>query len=385
MAVKLNVKGIKRYFESLEDPRDTRNRKHLLEDIVVIAVCGALVGGGGPTEIAAWARHHQEWLQSFLELPNGIPSRDCLRRVLSLIKPAALQKCFHEWIALCTVVEDESTTSQQRHIAFDGKTLRRSHEQAAGWGPLHVVSAWNTADGVILGQLATEEKSNEITAIPQLLDELDVRGAVVTIDAMGCQTEIAQTIIDGQGDYVLAVKGNQRTLHKTIREFFAAEMENELADVPHRRHETHDAGHGRVEDRYYHLAPVAKDSPLHKRWPKLKAIGMATRVTEHADGRSTDEVRFYITSRYLSGKNFARTVRRHWAIENELHWVLDMNLREDESRTRNRILANNLAWLRRFAVSLVKQHPQRTSLRMKMRCCNWSTSFLTEVLTGTTT
>ena len=235
-----------KHFESLIDPRDTRNRRHLLVDVIVISVCGVIVGCKGPTSIERWAKAKQEWLEELLELPGGIPSRDCIRRILSALKPEAFQKCFGEWIAACLICNNDHTT---RTIAIDGKTMRRSHDKAAGLGALHIVSAWASEQGIALGQLATEEKSNEITAIPELLEQIDVKDSVVTIDAMGCQKTIAKKITACGGDYVLAVKGNQKTLYKTIRELFLSYMEDDFAHVQHRKYETHDKSHGRIEDR----------------------------------------------------------------------------------------------------------------------------------------
>lgn len=375
----LAVGSLCQEFASLPDPRHTRNRRHLLVDVIVIAVCAVTVGCEGPTAIARWATARHQWLARFLELPHGIPSRDCIRRVLSALKPAAFQHCFERMIAACLTDEEPGTA---RHIAIDGKTARRSHDRAEGLGPLHVVSAWATEQGLALGQVATDDKSNEITAIPQLLDQLDLTDAVVTIDAMGCQKEIAQQIVAGGGDYVLAVKDNQPKLHEAIRAFFTRHLEHDLAGVPHRVHETCDQGHGRLDERTYYLTKVPEDFPLRKQWPGLKAIGSAIRITRHADGKESHEVRYYIASRYLSGERFSSAVREHWGIENSLHWVLDMNFREDENRTRERILADNLSWLRRFAISKLKQHPSKDSLKGKMQTASWNDAFLAEVLLG---
>jgi len=370
--------SIVKHFESLPDPRHDRNRRHRLIDVIAIAVCGVIVGCEGPTSIALWAKTQRAWLATFLELPAGIPSRDCLRRVLSLLKPEAFQRCFQEWIAAC-VASGEG--ERVRHVAIDGKTLRRSHDRRRALGPLHVVSAWASEQGVALGQLATDEKSNEITAIPELLDHIDVAQAVVTIDAMGCQKEIAQKIVDAKGDYVLAVKDNQPKLCEAIQEFFDDHLEDDLARVPHRRCETHDQGHGRKDDRYYYLAKLPQDFPRQDEWPSLKAIGLAVRVTQRPDGRETCDVRRYIVSRYLSGQRFADAVRGHWGVENSLHWVLDVTFNEDQSRARARRLADNLGWLRRFAIGLLKQHPAKASIKGKKQLAAWSTDFLTEVLT----
>jgi predicted transposase YbfD/YdcC len=267
-------------------------------------------------------------------------------------------------------------------VAIDGKTLRRSHDSKNGLGPLHLVSAWATAHGLSLGQVATEEKSNEITAIPELIERIDVQGAIVTIDAMGCQKEIARKIIDAGGDYVLAVKDNQPKLHEAIQEVFSDRRQTELVKMPHRQHQTTDHGHGRKDERHYILVKLPKDSPLPQQWPGLKAIGMAVRTTQRPDGTTTGDVRYFISSAFLSGKRFAEAVRGHWAIENSLHWVLDVTFDEDHSRTRKRRMADNLSWLRRFAISLLKRHPSEHSIKGKNRLAGWSNEFLMEVLTA---
>ncbi len=369
--------SIVKHFESLPDPRHTRNRRHLLVDVIVIAVCGVIVGCEGPTAIVRWAKAKEDWLGQLLELPNGIPSRDCVRRVLSALKPEAFQECFQRWIAECLTVDAEGS---HRTIAIDGKTMRRSHDRAGGLGPLHLVSAWASEQGIALGQIATEEKSNEITAIPELIDQIDIQGAVVTIDAMGCQKEIAKKIKGGGGDYVLAVKDNQPKLHQAIQEFFVEALEDDLGPVSHRRHETHETGHGRMDDRYYYLAKLPDNFAFKKQWPGVKAIGMAIRITEKSDGTTSEDVRYFIASRYLSGKRFAQSVRGHWAIENSLHWVLDVTFNEDQSRARNRHLADNLSWLRRFGISLLKQHPSKDSIKGKSQIAGWSNDFLMQVL-----
>jgi predicted transposase YbfD/YdcC len=373
----VSLQSVVQYFESLPDPRDTRNRRHLLIDVIVISVCGVIVGCKGPTSIERWAKAKQEWLATVLELPYGIPSRDCIRRVLSALKPDAFQKCFGEWIAACLLDDDGCS---QRTIAIDGKTIRRSHDQAAGLGPLHIVSAWASEQGIALGQLATEEKSNEITAIPELLDQIDIQGAVVTIDAMGCQKAIAKKITDGGGDYVLAVKENQPKLYQAIQSCFNEQMEEGLEHVQHRQHKTRDKGHGRTDERYYYLAKLPEGFPLKKQWPGLKAIGMAINMTTDKDGNERGDVRFFISSRYMSGSRFAQSVRGHWGIENSLHWVLDVTFDEDQSRARERSLADNLSWLRRFAISLLKRHPSKHSIKGKSEVAGWDNNFLMQVL-----
>src|SRR3954468_16137396 len=241
----VNVEAIGSYFESLSDPRHSRNRKHLLIDIVVIAVCGMVCGCDGPTAIHRWASNRREWLEQFLELPNGIPSRDCIRRLIMALKPAAFQKCFQEWITHATE-PDES--QPDRLIAIDGKTNRRSHDRANGLGPLHIVTAWASEEGIALGQVATEAKSNEITAIPLLLEQVELTDALVTIDAMGCQKGIARDIVDGGGDFVVAVKDNHPPLREAVETYFATHRECDLADLRYRGHETREAGHGRIDE-----------------------------------------------------------------------------------------------------------------------------------------
>ena len=373
----VNVEAIGSYFESLSDPRHTRNRKHLLIDVVVIAVCGMVCGCDGPTAIHRWASNRHDWLSQFLPLPNGVPSRDCIRRLLMALRPEAFQSCFRDWIARAVLTDEQGPA---RLVAIDGKTCRRSHDAGQGLGPLHVVSAWATEGGVALGQVATEAKSNEITAIPVLLGQIELTDTLVTIDAMGCQKEIARAIVGGGGDFVIAVKDNQPTLREAIAAYVLEHLENDFEGLRYRRHETSEAGHGRVDERSYFLTRVPDDFALKKEWPWVKAIGYSVRITKHADGQETDEVRYYALSRYLSGKRFGEAVRGHWGIE-AMHWVLDLNFREDDSRTRERTLGNNLSWLRRFAVTLLKRHPIKDSLRGKMLRCMMNTDFLAEVLT----
>lgn len=377
MAGKLvNVESIGSYFQSLSDPRHTRNRKHLLTDIVVIAVCAMICGADGPTAIHRWASHRVDWLRTFLPLPNGIPSRDCLRRLLMALKPESFQRCFQDWITQAVHVEEGGPA---RLVAIDGKTCRRSHDAASGLRPLHIVSAWASEEGIALGQVAAEDKSNEITAIPLLLQQIELEHTLITIDAMGCQKEIARAIVEGGGDFVIAVKDNQPKLREAIAGFFLEHLERDMEDLKYRTHETQEEGHGRVDERSYDLTKVPSDFAV-KGWPWVKAIGFSVRVTKHPDGREEDEVRYYILSRYLSGKRFAEAVRGHWAIES-MHWVLDVTFREDDSRTRERTLGNNLSWLRRFAVTLLKRHPIKDSIRGKMVRSLMSPDFLTEVLT----
>jgi predicted transposase YbfD/YdcC len=335
----VDVRSIGAYFESIDDPRYTRNRKHLLGDIAVIAVCGVICGCDGPTAIHRWAKHRASWLAQHLALPNGIPSRDCIRRLLIALKPEAFQRCFQAWIADAISSDSDDL---RRLVAIDGKTCRGSHDTAKELGALHIVSAWASEEGIALGQVATDAKSNEITAIPQLLEQIDLAGTLITIDAMGCQKAIVEQVVPGGGDCVIAVKDNQPTLRAEIKEFFRDHLERDLEDLRYRYHETFDDGHGRIDERSYYLAKPPRDFGAAKDWPWVKAIGYTVRITRHADGTESDEVRYYLSSRYLSGKRFGEAVRGPWGIES-LHWVLDVNFREDDSRTRERTLGNNLS------------------------------------------
>ncbi len=376
MAKLVDVGSIGSYFESLTDPRHTRNLKHRLADIAVIAVCGILCGCDGPTAIHRWAKHRAPWLAQHLALPNGIPSRDCIRRLLLALKPEAFQRCFQAWIADAIPIDADSP---DRLVAIDGKTCRGSRDAAKGLGALHIVSAWASEEGIALGQVATDAKSNEITAIPLLLEQIDLGDTLITIDAMGCQKDIVEQIVTGGGDCVIAVKDNQPKLMAAIQAYFLDHLERDLEDLRYRYDETRDTGHGRIDERSYYLTKMPSDLGPAKDWPWVKAIGYAVRITQHADGTVSDEVRYYLSSRYLSGKRFGEAVRGHWGIES-MHWVLDVNFREDDSRTRERTLGNNLSWLRRFAVTLLKRHPDKDSLRGKMMSCMMNTDYLTQVL-----
>ncbi len=375
----VDVESIGSHFESLTDPRHQRNRKHLLGDILVIAVCGILCGCDGPTAMHRWAVERLVWLQQFLLLPNGIPSRDCMRRLLILLEPRAFQQCFAQWLTASTPTPGRRPL---RLVAIDGKTCRGSHDAAKGLGALHIVSAWASEEGMALGQVATAQKSNEITAIPQLLAQIALPGTLITIDAMGCQKEIAKTIVKGKGNFVIAVKDNQPTLREYIESHFQQHLDRDLEELQYRYHETSETSHGRTEERSYYVTKIPADFPLKTEWPQVKALGYALRMTTRPDGQETSEVRYFILSRYLGGKRFSEAVRGHWGIES-MHWVLDVIFREDESRTRERTLGNNLSWIRRFAVGLLKRHPKKDSLRGKMIRCMMNPEFLAEVLTST--
>jgi predicted transposase YbfD/YdcC len=367
------------HFQGLEDPRSTINQRHPLASVLVIALLAVLAGAGGPTAIARWAALKEELLARVLDLPNGVPRKDVFRRVLMALQPAAFQACFASWLRSLRAEAVAETGVEQPTLAVDGKTARRSHDRDNGLGALHSVSVWASEYGLSLGQVACAEKSNEITAIPELLRLVDIRGAIITIDAMGTQKAIAEQIITGGADYVLALKGNQGALHQAVISYIDEQLEGDLADA--QEHVTKEKGHGREEVRTYLQLPAPKGLPGFMLWEELKSIGVTTSCCLR-DGKEAVELRYYISSLGVDVKRFARAVRGHWSIENGCHWVLDMTFREDESRIRERHLRENFAWLNRFALSLLKQHPGRQSLVMKRRSCGWSEAFLMEVVTG---
>ncbi len=378
------VRGIIGHFRGLPDPRSTINRRHLLVDVIVISICGVIAGADGPSAIEQWAKAQHAWLKKHLRLPDGIPSHDTIGRVLEALNPENFQDCFFAWLESLPGNDVKNDGNEKdKHYAIDGKTLRRSHDRRNGLKPLHLVSAWASEQGITLGQIATEEKSNEITAIPELLDRLDLENAIVTIDAAGCQKNIAQQIIDGGGDYVLALKGNQETLYQAVEKYFDEQVDRDFAGVPVNYWVEEEKSHGRLDKRYYYQLAVPQDLPGRGKWARLKTIGVALRISEK-DGEQTIETRFYISSLRRSIKRFARLVRGHWSIENTLHWTLDMTFREDESRVRSRRLADNLSWLRRLALTLLKQHPAKQSIAMKRRIAGWNAEFLMQVLVGAT-
>jgi predicted transposase YbfD/YdcC len=371
------------YFDELEDPRSDINQKHPLVSVVVIALMAVLAGAGGPTAIARWAKIKAAFLAEVLDLPNGIPRKDVFRRVLSLLKPEAFQQCFVSWLQALREQAAEATDVDQPIFAVDGKTARRSHDRKKGLGALHAVTVWASEFGLALGQVACAEKSNEITAIPELLRLVDIQGAIITIDALGTQKAIAAQIVDGKADYVLALKGNQEALHQAVIDYIDEQMKDDFVGAQARRHITKEKGHGREEIRSYIQMPIPDDLRGLERWKGLKSIGMATLVCVR-DGKETAETRYYISSLAVGVKLFAHAVRSHWGIENSCHWSLDMTYREDESRLRDPHIRENFAWLNRFTLSLLKQHPGKDSIAMKRRACGWSDEFLTEVLAAAT-
>jgi predicted transposase YbfD/YdcC len=365
--------SVQRYFARLRDPRINRRKRHLLIDIIVITLCAVICGANDWQEVAAFGRRRKDWLQMFLALPNGIPSHDTLERVFDRLDPQAFQACFRLWVQALAQALDLG------HIAIDGKALRHSGNTPKGWAPLHVVSAWATRCHLTLGQVTVDDKSNEITAIPRLLELLDLKGALVTIDAMGCQKEIAKKIVDGGGDYVLAVKDNQPHLLEDIQEVIGQALENDFKGYHHDRYETVERGHGRDETRSYLILTEPAGLRDQALWQGLKVVGMCTR-TRVINGTRSDETHYFIGSRVATARVYGETLRNHWGIENSLHWQMDLTFGEDASRVQRRHGAENLALVRRLALALLKRHPEKASVACKRLSAALDTAFLEETL-----
>ena len=335
------------HFSQLEDPRLDRKKRHSLIDIIAITVCAVIAGADSWLDVEDFGQCKEDWLRSFLELPNGIPSHDTFGRVFSLVDPLALQQCFIDWVrAVQQTVEGI--------VAIDGKTVRRSHDQAKGKQPIHLVSAWATQNGIALGQVKVDDKSNEITAIPELLKRLQLNGCLVTIDAMGCQREIAQHVVDAGADYLLSVKGNQETLAEDVEQEFKQAQADGFAHMDCLYHETLDKGHGRVEKRQYWYTSDVQGLGTLERWPQLAGMVMC-KSTRTEKGKTTVEDRYFITSNTGHDVDkMAAAVRAHWRIENSLHWVLDVTFYEDQCRVRIGYAAENLAAIRKIALNALK-------------------------------
>lgn len=369
---------ITEHFASLTDPRIDHTKRHQLLDLLTIALCAIICGADEWVAMEEFGNAKREWFDTFLDLPNGIPSHDTFGRVFAALDPDQFQRRFLAWVQQ-TMVRTEGEV-----IACDGKTVRRSHDRGAGKAAIHMVSAWADANRLVLGQVAVDEKSNEITALPALLNLLMLKGCIVTIDAMGCQAGIAQTIIDHEADYVLALKENHDTLYHEAVHLFADAHATDFADYEHDAAQTVDGGHGRVEIRRYwtisdpttmtHVDPDAQ-------WAGLRALGMVE-AERREKGKVTRERRYYLTS-LVDAATFGRAVRAHWGIENRLHWVLDIAFREDESRARQGASAANLVVLRHVALNLLKkEQTAKVGIKNKRLKAGWDERYLLKVIAG---
>ncbi len=375
-------------FSALEDPRVERTKLHRLLDIVTIAICAAICGADDWTEIELFGESKLDFFKSFLPLPNGIPSHDTFNRVFARLNPQQFRECFLGWVQDLVCSSGEQLKGV---VAIDGKTLCGSRDTTSGAGPVEMVSAWAQANQMVLGQVKVDDKSNEITAIPVLLKLLDLSGCIVTIDALGCQTEIAQAITDAGADYVLALKSNHLTMHQDVITTFNEGLATRFKGISHQTHETLEKGHGRIETRRYYLV----DDPLyigylesHEKWPNLKSIGMVEAHREVAGvggegvGVISKERRYFLCS-VASVEEFAEAARGHWSIENSLHWILDVVFREDLNRTRTDHSAENFAVLRHIALNLLKAEKSlKVGIKAKRLKCGWSHDYLLKVLLG---
>lgn len=353
--------------------RRAHRRLHLLQDIFLIALCAVIAGAQDWQEIETFGRKRLPWLRGFLALPNGSPAHDTFERVFDRLDPRAFQACFRQW------VQALQETLRIQHVAIDGKTLRGSG--SAKLGPLHLVSAWASAQRLSLGQVAVDAKSNEIMAIPVLLDLLDIHGALVSIDAMGCQKAIAAKIVDRGGDYVLMVKDNQEHLRTDIQQAFINADQQDFVGLEHDRYETRERGHGRDEYRCYRVLHHTDGLRNASAWTGLTTIGLC--YSERTiQGVCTQETRYFIGSRKTSAKVYGKALRDHWGIENSLHWQLDVTFNEDQNRVTKRNAAENLGLLRRLTVSLLQAHPSKLSIAKKRFAAALDSDFLEEILRG---
>jgi len=362
-----------RHFQDLPDPRVERTRKHPLINVVFMAVCGILSGADSIAGIHEFALDRRPWFARYLDLTNGVPSEDTFGRVLARLDPGAFEKCLLSW------VQAVQEATENRMVAIDGKTLRGSADRERGRAAIHMVSAWATANKLSLGQVVVDEKSNEIPAIPELLQLLELSGALVTIDAMGCQKEIAEQIRERGGDYLLAVKQNQPTLYEQVEGAIDEALEREAEEI--QEHQTVEKGHGRQEARTYAIFPKPESVDPEGLWRDLNGVGIAITERRDSQGRGGMETRYYILSRLITVQEFAEAVRGHWSIENNLHWQLDVSFREDECRVCRDHAPANLSVIRRFALGLLKRETScRKGIEIKRLKCAGNNEYREKVL-----
>jgi predicted transposase YbfD/YdcC len=363
------------HFQSLQDPRCCHLVEHRLLDIIGLTLCAVICGADSWVDIAAYGRAKEAWLRGFLSLPHGIPSHDTIARLFAALDPEAFQACFVEW------VKAMAQLGPGEQIAIDGKTLRHSYDRGGGKGAIHMVSAWANAQRLVLTQVKVTEKSNEITAIPELLNVLDLQGCLVTIDAMGTQTAIAQQIIEGGGDYILSLKGNQGNLYEDVEQVFTWARQQQFTDVPHEFHQTITHGHGRIDIRRHWLLDRVEHFIKAERWAGLKRVGLVEAERRILGQPPTIEQRYYLVSFEGDVQRFAQGVRSHWGIENQLHWVLDVAFQEDASRIRKDHAPANLAVVRHIALNLLRQDSSaKGGVKAKRLQAGWNNDYLARLL-----
>ena len=366
--------GLIEHFSKLEDPRVDRNKKHELIDVIVLCVCAVLSGAEGWSDIEEFGRTKLDWLRRYVPLANGVPVDDTIARIISALSVSGFQECFMSWM------KEAVELGEGELIALDGKTHRRSHDRKRGVKALHLVSAWACRNGVVLGQVKTDEKSNELTAVPELLEKLELKGCIVTLDAMGCQRAIAAQVQEGGGDYVLSLKRNHRGLEAEVRGYFEAAREEDYNRPEIGNEETSEEGHGRIEHRSYFLSTDLSSLSGVEKWRGLKGIGLVE-SERHGEGRVSIEQRYYLTS-LGDVRRFQQAVRSHWGIENQLHWRLDVTFREDESRIRRGNGPHNMGVIRHVAMNLLKGEKTKISYRKKRVRAALNDDFRAKLLMG---
>jgi predicted transposase YbfD/YdcC len=370
-------------FKTIADPRVDRTKDHDLVDILVIAVCALLCAAESFNDMEDFGKAKQEWFKTFLKLRNGIPSHDTFNRVFAALDPKQFLECFLRW------TQSLRRAVAQEIVALDGKALRRALNKRQS--PKYVVSAWAQSNNLVLGQVKVDDKSNEITAIPELLRVLELAGCIVTVDAMGCQKKIAKEIIEADADYVMALKGNQETVHQEVKSFLDATLEQKKAARPKgaalpraiaglQEFQTVEKDHGRIETRRYYQSDELEWFADRAKWEGLRTVGMVESIRE-VDGQTTIERRYYLSSLKQEVQTFARAVRGHWSVENQLHWVMDVCMGEDRSRARNGYAAENLATLRRLALNLLKREKtKKRGIHGKQLNASWDHAYLLKLL-----
>jgi predicted transposase YbfD/YdcC len=364
------------YFESLEDPRQAGKVLYPLDEVLLLGLVAVLAGAESWVEIAAFGRKKLDLLRRFRPFANGTPSHDQLGELVAVLDAEQFQACFIAWVASLSKHSSDI-------VAVDGKTLRRAYQQGGAKAPIHMISAWSSRQRLVLGQAKVAEKSNEITAIPELLKLLTLKGATVTIDAMGCQKEIAATIVDQDADYVLALKGNQGALSADVELFCAEQKACDFKDASVSRHETLEKSHGRIERRTYTaIGDIAWLAERHPGWKGLSSIVMVESEREILGGKSERETRFYISSLAADAERQGEAIRSHWGIENSHHWVMDMLFRDDECRIRTGNAPANFTTIKHMAGNLLRHGGGKHSLRIKRRLAAWDDDYLTSLITG---